>query len=103
MFGDVGTRHLDLETRDIGSSRDGSPRVTGHRKRIDRVRNDNPSQAQIVFGDRVPDTISCIVNRVRGDTGTADRLFDRIDANVDAAELGRQPPRNRRLTDTREA
>ena len=95
MLPKVGARDLDVHVRRTGITSNALPFPSRELDRIARIRDDSEPQTQIVQGDPISEPVALSLNL---DTiEISQRLLDRIDANIDRAQLSRQRFRERGL------
>ena len=99
----VRTRDLDFKSPRLRALRDSNPSITREMERIDRVRNHGTANTKVILRNGVANTIPHIVERMRHHLGGADRLLDRVDAQVYCTELMSQLPGNRCFSYARKA
>jgi hypothetical protein len=103
MLAGVRADDLDLHGRDRRGGRNGAPGGARGGDRVDAVGDHGAAEPQIVGRDRLGDPVAGLIHRAAVRTGVAQRLLDRIDAQVHGADLASERPRERRLADARRA
>ena len=87
VFGRIGADDLDVERGHAGAFRHGAPRGPRERPRIDAVANDRPARTEVVLRHGVGDSASLTFHAI---ACPAQRLFDRVDPQVDRANRSRE-------------
>lgn len=98
----VAAGDADVESAHAGAFGDIAPGVAGELDRVDRIRDHGLAHAQIVFGEGKGDAVALVIHGALV-AGVQQRLFDRVDAQVNGADLARQGPRDRCFAGGRQA
>jgi hypothetical protein len=90
MLAQIGTDDLKFHSDRLSPSTHPAPGIARNVQRIHRIGDDCPPDAKVIFGDRVGDSIACLIEPcvVRG--AISDRLLNGVDPQVRRADLTRQ-------------
>ncbi len=76
----VGTHHLDFNRAYLCPARHAHPSIAGEPKWIDRIRDHGLTETEILFGERITDTIPSVVKGLASHSRFPDRLLNRVNA-----------------------
>jgi len=93
--------NLDLDRSTVRAMRDAKPGITGNLKRINGVRDYGTTEAKIILGNGVADTISSLIDGLAARPGIQNGLFNGVNAQIDAAKLASQLPSKGGLSSAR--
>src|SRR5438105_157100 len=86
----IGTHDLNFDHFYARTLRDFQPTVACDRERIDGVRDYRSADTQVIHRDGVRYAIAHVVHRVAGHTAISERLLNRVNPQMDGAELASQ-------------
>jgi hypothetical protein len=97
----VRTHQLNFSGAYLRPMRNVDPGIATQLNGIDRIRNHSSTQAKVVLGNRISNTILRVVERLVHRLGVADGLFNRVNAHLYCTELASQLSGNGRFSSIR--
>jgi hypothetical protein len=87
MLTRIGTDDLEFHSDHVSASTDFEPRVARDLQWIDRDGDYCPPNAKVIFGDRIRDSIACLIKPYGVSGAIPDRLLNRVDPQIHRAGL----------------
>jgi hypothetical protein len=98
MFVRIRALNLNFNRCHVRAVRYSEPSIASKRKWINRVCNHCSTDAEIVLGDRITDTIPSVIESFADRSGFPDGLLNRVDTQMHGTELASQFSGNHRLS-----